>query len=234
ERIAECELPQTLHPVLRTVLAQRRLRSVDELDYRLDALLPPDALSGIDDAAELLAAHLDGKILVVGDFDADGATSTALALLGLRAMGARHVDYLVPDRFRFGYGLTPEIVQLAVERHAELIVTVDNGISSIAGVAAARAAGMRVLVTDHHLPGAEPPVADVIVNPNLPGDAFPSKALAGVGVMFYVLLALRQLLRQRDARGATVNLAEWLDLVALGTVADVATLDHNNRVLVHQ
>ncbi len=235
ERIAECELPQTLHPVLRTVLAQRRLRSVDELDYRLDALLPPDALSGIDDAAELLAAHLDGKILVVGDFDADGATSTALALLGLRALGARHVDYLVPDRFRFGYGLTPEIVALAATRQPDLVITVDNGISSVAGVAAARAHGMNVLVTDHHLPGAQLPDANVIVNPNLPGDAFASKALAGVGVMFYVLLALRRCLRRTGALAQPEpNLADLLDLVALGTVADVVPLDYNNRVLVHQ
>lgn len=231
---AGCELPDDLHPVLRQVLSRRPLASLDELSYGLDALIPPDSLGGTGEAAELLFRHFERRILVVGDFDADGATSTALALLGLRAMGARYVDYLVPDRFRFGYGLTPEIVQLAQERRAELIVTVDNGISSIAGVAAARAHGMQVLVTDHHLPGAELPAAEVIVNPNLPGDPFPSKALAGVGVMFYVLLALRRLLRQRSHPGGSVNLAEWLDLVALGTVADVAALDHNNRVLVHQ
>lgn len=235
ERIAECELPESLHPLLRTVFAQRAIRSSQELHYGLDALLPPDALGNIDAAAELLAAHFDKRILVIGDFDADGATSTAVALLGLRALGAKHVDFLVPDRFRFGYGLTPEIVELALTRKPDLIVTVDNGISSIAGVAAARAHGFNVLVTDHHLPGAQLPDADVIVNPNLPGDPFPSKALAGVGVMFYVLLALRKFLREHGALAKPEpNLAELLDLVALGTVADVVPLDHNNRVLIHQ
>jgi len=235
ERIAECDFPETMHPLLRQVFAQRRIRSTDELVYGLDALLPPDALGGIDAAAGLLAEHFDKRILVIGDFDADGATSTAVALLGLRALGARKVDFLVPDRFRFGYGLTPEIVALAVTREPDLIVTVDNGISSVAGVAAARANGIRVLVTDHHLPDATLPAADVIVNPNLPGDAFPSKMLAGVGVMFYVLLALRKHLRERNALPQPEpNLAELLDLVALGTVADVVPLDHNNRVLVEQ
>lgn len=235
ERIAECEFPESMHPVLRQVFAQRRIRSADELVYGANALCAPDTLSGIDAAARLLAEHFDKRILVIGDFDADGATSTAVALLGLRSLGARNVDFLVPDRFRFGYGLTPEIVALAKLREPDLIVTVDNGISSIAGVAAARAAGIRVLVTDHHLPGATLPDADVIVNPNQPGDAFPSKALAGVGVMFYVLLALRKFLREQNSRPQPEpNLAELLDLVALGTVADVVPLDHNNRVLVHQ
>ncbi|HEX7046947.1 MAG TPA: single-stranded-DNA-specific exonuclease RecJ [Gammaproteobacteria bacterium] len=235
ERIAECELPESLHPLLRTVFAQRAIRSSQELHYGLDALIPPDALGNIDAAAELLAAHFDKRILVIGDFDADGATSTAVALLGLRALGAQQVDFLVPDRFRFGYGLTPEIVELALTRKPDLIVTVDNGIASHAGVAAARAHGINVLVTDHHLPGAQLPEADVIVNPNLPGDAFPSKALAGVGVMFYVLLALRKVLRKHGALAKPEpNLAELLDLVALGTVADVVPLDHNNRVLIHQ
>lgn len=235
ERIAECELPESMHPLLRMVLAQRRINSAVELNYGLDALLPPGALGGITDAAELLAAHLPGRILVIGDFDADGATSTAVALLGLRALGAKHVDFLVPDRFRFGYGLTPEIVALAATREPDLIVTVDNGISSVAGVAAARARGIDVLVTDHHLPGADLPDANVIVNPNLPNDPFPSKALAGVGVMFYVLLALRRHLRERNLLPQPEpNLADLLDLVALGTVADVVPLDHNNRVLVHQ
>ncbi len=235
ESIAECELPETLHPVLRQVLMRRRIHSAQELSYGLDALAPPDALGNVNAAAELLAAHLDRRILVIGDFDADGATSTAVALLGLRALGARQADFLVPDRFRFGYGLTPEIVELAATRDPDLIVTVDNGISSLAGVAAARAKGIRVLVTDHHLPGARLPDADVIVNPNLPDDPFPSKALAGVGVMFYVLLALRKLLRERALLPVPEpNLAGLLDLVALGTVADVVPLDHNNRVLVHQ
>ncbi|HEX6929771.1 MAG TPA: single-stranded-DNA-specific exonuclease RecJ [Gammaproteobacteria bacterium] len=235
ERVAECELPDTMHPLLRMVFARRRLRSARELDYGLDALLPPDELGGVDAAAGLLAAHLDKRILVVGDFDADGATSCAVALLGLRALGARHVDFLVPDRFRFGYGLTPEIVGIAAAREPDLIVTVDNGISSVAGVAAARAKGIHVLLTDHHLPGAVLPDADVIVNPNLPGDPFASKALAGVGVMFYVLLALRKQLRERGLLPQPEpNLAELLDLVALGTVADVVPLDHNNRILVQQ
>lgn len=153
KRLAECDLPDSLHPVLRRVFAQRRIRSANELSYGLDALIPPDALGGVDVAAALLAAHFDKRILVIGDFDADGATSTAVALLGLRALGARHVDFLVPDRFRFGYGLTPEIVALATKRDPDLIVTVDNGISSVAGVAAARANGIRVLVTDHNSDG---------------------------------------------------------------------------------
>lgn len=235
EAITDCALPESMHPVLRRVFAQRAIRTADELAYGLDGLLPPQALAGIDAAAELLAAHLHRRILVIGDFDADGATSTALALLGLRALGARHVDFLVPDRFRFGYGLTPEIVALAVERTPDLIVTVDNGISSVAGVAAARAHGIEVLVTDHHLPGDSLPDASVIVNPNAPGCEFPSKALAGVGVMFYVLLGLRKHLRDCGAlREPQPNLAEFLDLVALGTVADVVPLDRNNRILVHQ
>lgn len=235
---SRCELPESLHPLLRHVFARRDVRVPTELHYGLDGLLPPGKLGGLAAAAQLLAAHLDKRILVVGDFDADGATSTAVALRGLRALGATHVDFLVPDRFRFGYGLTSEIVELAKTRRPDLIVTVDNGISSIAGVAAARAHGIRVLVTDHHLPGATLPQADVIVNPNLPGDPFPSKSLAGVGVMFYVLLGLRRHLREsgKFARQGLPepNLAELLDLVALGTVADVVPLDHNNRVLVHQ
>ncbi|HEX6927690.1 MAG TPA: single-stranded-DNA-specific exonuclease RecJ [Gammaproteobacteria bacterium] len=235
ERVAECDLPDSLHPLLRQVFMQREIRSERELRYGLDALISPDSLGNLDAAAELLAAHFDRRILVIGDFDADGATSTAVALLGLRALGAKQVDFLVPDRFRFGYGLTPGIVELALTRKPDLVVTVDNGISSIAGVAAARASGIKVLVTDHHLPGAELPAADVIVNPNQPGDAFPSKALAGVGVMFYVLLGLRKHLRARGLIASPEpNLAELLDLVALGTVADVVPLDHNNRVLVQQ
>jgi len=174
----------------------------------------------------------------VGDFDADGATSTALMLRCLRAMGARSVDYLVPNRFEFGYGLTPEIVALAKARAPDLLVTVDNGISSLAGVAAARAQGIRVLVTDHHLPGSELPAADAIVNPNLPGDPFPSKNLAGVGVAFYVLAALRARLRTRgwfaEQGLSEPRMADFLDLVALGTVADVVPLDRNNRILVAQ
>ncbi|MDX1455010.1 MAG: single-stranded-DNA-specific exonuclease RecJ [Gammaproteobacteria bacterium] len=223
-----------LPDLLKRLYAHRDVRDPKSLDYGLAALESPASLGGLEAAAELLAKHFDGRILIVGDFDADGATSTALGLLALRRMGATHVDFLVPDRFRFGYGLTPEIVALAVKREPSLIVTVDNGISSITGVQAAREAGIDVLVTDHHLPGARLPAANVIVNPNSPGDEFPSKALAGVGVMFYVLLALRKCLREQGEPGGDVNLAEWLDLVALGTVADVVPLDANNRRLVHQ
>lgn len=230
----DADLPKGLHPLLQQLYAARQVRSPEELNYELSALHAPDSLGGIGEAAALLAAHLDKRILVVGDFDVDGATSTALALLGLRALGAKHVDYLVPDRFRFGYGLTPGIVALGAERDPDLIVTVDNGISSIEGVRHARERGIRVLITDHHLPGSERPEADVIVNPNLPGDAFPSKALAGVGVMFYVLLALRKYLRETGKLVNEPNLANLLDLVALGTVADVVPLDANNRRLVHQ
>ena len=190
------------------------------------------------DAAELLADAIEGegRVLIVGDFDADGATSCAMAVSVLRQMGLEEVAYLVPNRFEFGYGLTPEIVELAAAQMPDLIVTVDNGISSIEGVAAARQLGISVLVTDHHLPGSELPQADVIVNPNQPGCTFPSKSLAGVGVMFYVLSALRATLRQRNwfaERGIEPpNLGDALDLVALGTVADVVPLDRNNRILV--
>lgn len=227
-------LPESLPELLRRLYASRNVATAADIEYGLDALIPPDRLANVDAAAALLARHFDGRILIVGDFDADGATSTALALQGLAAFGAHHVDFLVPDRFRFGYGLTPEIVALAAKREPSLIVTVDNGISSVAGVRAARDFGIDVLVTDHHLPAAELPDANVIVNPNQPGDEFPSKALAGVGVMFYVLLGLRKYLRDNGRDGGKVNLAQWLDLVALGTVADVVPLDANNRRLVHQ
>jgi single-stranded-DNA-specific exonuclease len=233
-------LPADLHPVLRRIYAGRQIRAAEELDNGLARLLPPAALKDIDCAVGLLESALCNgqRILVVGDFDADGATSSALMVSGLRAMGAQSVDYLVPNRFEFGYGLTPEIVAVAAERAPDLLITVDNGISSVAGVAAARAHGMRVLVTDHHLPGSELPQADAIVNPNQTGDRFPSKCLAGVGVAFYLLLALRGRLRDRSwftAPGrAEPNLAAYLDLVALGTVADLVPLDRNNRVLVQQ
>jgi single-stranded-DNA-specific exonuclease len=233
-------LPDDMHPVLRRVFLSRRLRSAAELRYGLDALLPCDALKGIAAAAALLSTALRAqqRLLVVADFDADGATSCAVAVRGLRLLGAEDVRYVVPNRFAFGYGLTPEIVAVAAEQHPDIIITVDNGISSIEGVKAARARGIRVLITDHHLPGAVLPEADAIVNPNQPGDAFPSKHLAGVGVMFYVLMALRARLREEGwfrQRGlAEPNLAQLLDLVALGTVADVAALDHNNRILVSQ
>lgn len=236
----QARLPAHLHPVLRRIYAGRRIRAAEELDNGLACLLPPAALKDIERAGVLLESALrEGqRILVVGDFDADGATSSALMVSGLRAMGARSVDYLVPNRFEFGYGLTPEIVAVAAERAPDLLITVDNGISSAAGVAAAKTRGMRVLVTDHHLPASELPQADAIVNPNQTGDTFPSKCLAGVGVAFYVLLALRGRLRDSDWFSARdrpePNLADYLDLVALGTVADLVPLDRNNRVLVQQ
>src|ERR1019366_6869647 len=202
----------------------------EELDLSLDRLLPVGSLDGVEAAARLLAAQRRrGRVLVIGDFDADGATSSALVVRALRSMKFSHVDFLVPDRFRFGYGLTPEIVALAATRQPTLIVTVDNGVSSIEGVEAARALGIPVLVTDHHLPGGSLPHADVIVNPNLVGSTFASAALAGVGVAFYVMVALA-----RELGDTEFHAADVLDLVALGTVADVVTLDRNNRILVAQ
>jgi len=234
--------PAGLHPVLKRVYAARQVQTREDLDTGLSALLTPDKLSGVDVAAALLAEAVKAqkKLLVVGDFDVDGATSSALMVMALRDMGATHIEYLVPNRFAFGYGLTPEIVELAANtRQPDLIITVDNGVSSITGVTKARSMGIDVLVTDHHLPGPELPDACAIVNPNLEGDCFPSKALAGVGVAFYLLLALRSHL---DADGwfddhadiRKPNLANYLDLVALGTVADLVPLDRNNRILVQQ
>jgi single-stranded-DNA-specific exonuclease len=222
------------------VLAARDVLSVSELDYRLEKLHPATMLAGMDDAVALLVDALahDKRILVVADYDADGATGCAVAVRGLRLLGATHVDYLVPNRFEFGYGLTPEIVAVAEQRAPELLITVDNGISSIDGVAAAAARDVPVIVTDHHLPGEHLPRAAAIVNPNQPGDMFPSKCLAGVGVAFYLLIALRAALREKrwfDQRGLQEpNLGQLLDLVALGTVADVVPLDANNRILVSQ
>ena len=234
------------HPVLRRVLAARAVGSDRDLDHSLARLLPPRGFLDLDRAAALLddAVESGARIVVVGDYDADGATGCALAVRGLRLLGAAHVAFEVPNRLRHGYGLSPEIVEIVHARHApRLIVTVDNGISSIEGVARAKQLGIGVLITDHHLPGARLPAADAIVNPNRPGDGFPSKCLAGVGVMFYVLGALRARRRgvvertrgRGDAhRGEEPNLAALLDLVALGTVADVVPLDHNNRILVEQ
>jgi single-stranded-DNA-specific exonuclease len=229
-----------LPPLLQRLYAARGVTCAEELDKGLARLIPYKQLKGIDAAVELLVEALEKRqhILFVGDFDADGATASTVGVLGLRQLGAAHVDYLVPNRFEYGYGLTPEIVAVALQREPDLLVTVDNGISSVDGVAAAKAAGLKVLVTDHHLPGHELPEADAIVNPNQPGCAFPSKCIAGVGVIFYVLLALRARLRELDwfVRQGWVepNLAELLDLVALGSVADVVPLDANNRILVHQ
>ena len=234
------DLADALHPVLARVLAARDVHSVSELDYGLEKLHPATSLTGMDDAVALLVDALENekRILIVADFDADGATGCAVAVRGLRLLGAAHVDYVVPNRFEFGYGLTPEIVAIAAQRSPDLLVTVDNGISSVDGVAAAAARDIPVIITDHHLPGERLPEAAAIVNPNQPGDSFPSKVLAGVGVMFYLLIALRSSLRTAgwfEARGLKQpNLGALLDLVALGTVADVVPLDVNNRILVSQ
>ena len=227
-----------LPPLLTRLYAARGVATEAELDKSLARLIPYQQLKGIDAAVDLLVTALEQRqrILIVGDFDADGATASTVGTLGLRLLGAAHVDYLVPNRFEFGYGLTPEIVAVALQREPQLLITVDNGISSVEGVAAAKAAGLKVLVTDHHLPGDELPAADAIVNPNQPGCEFPSKALAGVGVIFYVLMALRARLRSLGwyENKQQPNLGELLDLVALGSVADVVPLDANNRILVHQ
>ncbi len=223
-------------PLLARIYAARGIASTDQLATDFVQLLPPQGLKGIDAAATLLAdAIASGKrLLIVADYDADGATACAVGLRALRGFGAK-VDYLVPNRFEFGYGLTPEIVRLATQLQPDILITVDNGIASIDGVAEANRLGMRVLVTDHHLPGDLLPDAAAIVNPNQPGCDFSSKHLAGVGVIFYVMLALRAELRARNwfASRPETNLAHLLDIVALGTVADVVRLDQNNRLLVH-
>jgi single-stranded-DNA-specific exonuclease len=232
------ELP--VSPLLQRIYATRGVRSVEDLDRRLGALPAPTALKGIVAATQLLeeALRQRWRIAVVADLDADGATSCALAVRALRALGAAEVRYVVPNRFVHGYGLTPEIVAVAARERPELLITVDNGISSHEGVRAAQALGMRVLITDHHLPGPTLPPADALVNPNQPGDDFPCKQLAGVGVIFYVLSALRTRLRDTgwfaDRGLAEPVMAEFLDLVAVGTVADVVPLAHANRVLVEQ
>lgn len=230
----------SLHPLLRRVYAMRQVESVADLDRELDGLLPYQALMGIEVAiGHLVTAVTENRrILIVGDFDADGATSTAVAVRALRSFGAQHVNFLVPNRFAYGYGLTPELVASAKEYSPEYIVTVDNGIANHAGVEAAKALGIKVIVTDHHLAAATLPNADAIVNPNQPNDTFPSKNLAGVGVIFYVMLALRRQLQNIDwFKRKSIpepNMGRLLDLVALGTVADLVQLDRNNRILVHQ
>jgi single-stranded-DNA-specific exonuclease len=228
---AESALAGGLHPVLARVYAARGVRSHDDLELGLDRLLPVSSLDGVEAAADLIDAHVrrGSGIVVVGDFDCDGATASAIVVRALRRLGHEATSFLVPDRFKFGYGLTPGIVHLAAERKPGLLITVDNGVSSLAGVAAARALGIDVLVTDHHLPGPELPDATAIVNPNLAGSRFGSRALAGCGVAFYVMAAYA---KKRGANPAQV--VELLDLVALGTVADVVPLDRNNRILVAQ
>ena len=227
-----------IHPLLARLYAARGVQAPDELDDALARLLPPNQLKGAEQAARLLADAIaaDRRLCVVADYDCDGATACAVAVRGLRMLGARQVSYLVPDRVVDGYGLTPPIAQRVKAQGADVLITVDNGIASVDGVAAAQTLGLQVLVTDHHLPAEQLPAAEVIVNPNQPGCDFPSKSLAGVGVMFYVLLALRAELRQRGAFDATTQpkLDTLLPLVALGTVADVVRLDANNRRLVAQ
>lgn len=236
----DIELPDDLHPVLKRIFAARNVRSTEELDYSLQGLLPYHSLSGIGQAVTLLAETIKNnkRLLIIADFDADGATSCTLAMRGLALMGATDLHYLVPNRFEFGYGLSPEIVKVAAQYQPDVLLTVDNGIASIEGVTLARSLDMDVLITDHHLPGKQMPDANAIVNPNQLKDQFPSKNLAGVGVMFYVLIALRSYLRELGwfsmKNIPEPNLAEFLDLVALGTVADVVPLDHNNRILVAQ
>ena len=231
--------PEGVHPLLWRVYSRRGVSAAAEIDHALSRLIPTHAMRGLEAAVDALEEALQEnlRILIVGDFDADGATSCALAVLCLRAFGHVNVDFLVPNRFTFGYGLTPEIVEHARPKAPQVLVTVDNGISSIDGVARARALGWTVIVTDHHLAGERLPDAHALVNPNMPGNDFPSKALAGVGVIFYVLLGLRSRLRDNgwfSAHGIEPpNMADFLDLVALGTVADVVPLDHNNRILVH-
>lgn len=255
----DVDWPTEIHPVLRRVYAARGVASPADIEHKLTGLLSPQALGGIERACELLEAAIreDARIVVVGDFDCDGATGTAVAVRGLRLLGAREVGYAVPNRMRHGYGLSPAIVEELLPRKPDVLITVDNGVAAHAGVSAAKAHGMCVIVTDHHLPGVSLPDADAIVNPNFcsfekcahgralcdpceqdarKNAAFPSKALAGVGVMFYLLLALRAQLREQgwftERRIAEPDLSVLLDLVALGTVADLVPLDRNNRILV--
>lgn len=232
--------PKTFPKTLACIYQARGVLGPEELEYKLASLAHPKQFFDINNAATILADAIEHekRIVIVGDFDADGATSTTLGILALTAMGAVEPQYIVPNRFEYGYGLTPEIVTLVQEQEADVLVTVDNGIASIDGVAAAKAAGMQVIVTDHHLPGDVLPNADAIVNPNHPDCQFPSKSLAGVGVIFYVMSALRAQLTQRGwferAHIPRPNMSEYLDIVALGTVADVVPLDANNRILVQQ
>ncbi len=229
-----------VHSVLRKVYQNRNVTAPEQLDYALSNLLPPDRLSNIQQTADIIvdAIQADAKILIAGDFDADGATGSAVGFLALTAFGARRVQYLCPDRQEFGYGLTERFVEFFAPAQPDLVITVDNGITSVAGVRRAKELEITVVVTDHHLPGEELPIADAIVNPRLPGDEFQSKNLAGVGVIFYVMSFVRRRLIEQnwftDENIAVPKMAEYLDLVALGTIADVVPLDYNNRILVTQ
>ena len=238
--VTGASLSSDLHPVIDRIYRGRNIANLDDLENGLKGLTHFNVLKGMPQAAQILANAVvqNKRIIIVGDFDADGATSTSVCILALRAMGYHNVDFLVPNRFDFGYGLSVPIVDEAAKQGAEVIVTVDNGISCIDGVTHAKSLGMQVVVTDHHLPGDVLPLADAIVNPNQPGCEFPSKNLAGVGVAFYIMLALKAELQQQGhferAGLAPPNLASLLDIVAVGTVADVVVLDKNNRILVHQ
>ncbi|GGP52334.1 single-stranded-DNA-specific exonuclease RecJ [Shewanella algicola] len=237
-QVDDSHLPTSLPPFLKQLYARRGVTETD-CELVLTKLLRPETMKGLSEAAVLIADAMaaEKSILIVGDFDADGATSTSVCMLALKMMGAHKVDYLIPNRFDYGYGLSPEIVAVAYSKSADVLITVDNGISSIEGVAAAKLLGMQVVVTDHHLPGQSLPNADVIVNPNQPACEFASKSIAGVGVAFYLMSALRAELRQRDWYKQhhinEPNLGTLLDIVALGTVADVVSLDANNRILVN-
>lgn len=238
--LSGCDFSAQLDPLLQRIYSSRGISSQQQLARQLKDLPQPSLMAGISAASERLvsAIYQQQSVLIVGDFDADGATSSALMVLALKAMGLKRVDFLVPNRFDYGYGLTPEIVDLATAKSPHLIITVDNGISSIEGVAHANQLGIEVIVTDHHLPGAVLPDAVAIVNPNQSGCEFPTKNLAGVGVAFYLLCAVRAALRERqwfaEQQIAEPDMSQWLDLVALGTVADVVPLDQVNRILVHQ
>ena len=238
--LSNSRFERRLSSTIQRILLSRGISSDTALDQRLSTLSPPQHLAGINAAVDLLepALQLQKTVLICGDYDADGATATALVIRVLRAMGLKNIDFLVPNRFDFGYGLSPALVAVAAESKPDLILTVDNGISSLAGVAEARKRAIQVLVTDHHLPGSELPDANAIVNPNQPGCEFPSKNLAGVGVVFYLLIALRARLRQsnwfEENQLAEPRLENYLDIVALGTVADLVPLDQLNRVLVSQ
>ncbi|MBA2654745.1 MAG: single-stranded-DNA-specific exonuclease RecJ [Gammaproteobacteria bacterium] len=238
--LPDVTLSGNIHPLLKRLYLTRGIRSNEELEQGLERLLSFNSLGNIQEAVNCIVDALlsSSHIMVVGDFDADGATSTVLAVSCLKRFGAHKVTYLVPNRFEYGYGLTPEIVEVAANSHPDLLITVDNGISSLEGVARANEKGIRVVITDHHLAPPILPAAAAIVNPNLPGDVFPSKNLAGVGVIFYVMLALRAKLREvnwfQERSLPEPNMASFLDLVALGTIADVVSLDLNNRILVHQ
>lgn len=240
EQVSDTHLPNTLHPIIRQIYARRGVTNKEQLELTAAHLCAVDSLKGLPQACAILhAALVEAKnITIIGDFDADGATSTALMMEALAMLGSTNHHFLVPNRFKYGYGLTPEIVDIAASQGAQVLVTVDNGISCIAGVKRAKALGLQVVVTDHHLPGANTPPADAIVNPNQVGCTFASKSLAGVGVAFYLCLALRKYLREQDwflqQNIQEPNIAQLLDLVALGTVADVVSLDANNRILVEQ